>query len=147
MKTVYLAGPITGCSYDGSVNWRETMIKNLKEFGINGLSPMRCKEYLLKEKSIADQYSQKVLSSAKGITTRDRWDVSRCDLVLVNLLGAYKVSIGTCIEYGWADAFRKPIITVIEENNIHKHAMLLEVSGFVVNSLEEGMSVALALLC
>ena len=39
--------------------------------------------------------------------------------MLVNLLGLEKITLGTMVEYGWADAFRKPIITVIEKKEIH----------------------------
>jgi hypothetical protein len=35
--------------------------------------------------------------------TRDRFDATRCDVLLVNLLGAERVSIGTMMEVAWAD--------------------------------------------
>ncbi len=44
--TVYLAGPISGCSYEGCTDWREQVIRDLAQAGIKGLSPMRAKEYL-----------------------------------------------------------------------------------------------------
>jgi hypothetical protein len=50
------------------------------------------------------------MSKPKGLTTRDRWDAMRCDVLLVNLLGATKVSIGTVLEFGWADAMDIPIV-------------------------------------
>ena len=39
----------------------------------------------------------------KGIVTRDRWDVAKADVVLMNLVGATQVSIGTMVELGWAE--------------------------------------------
>ena len=41
--------------------------------------------------------------------------MQRCDVVLMYLIGAKKVSIGTMIEAGWADAYRKPVVLVLED--------------------------------
>ncbi len=148
MKSVYLAGPITGLSYNGCTDWRKSAIEELAKFGIRGVSPLRGKEsYLASEKIIQDHYDGWVMSTPKGLTTRDRFDVTSCDIMLANFLGAQKVSIGTIIEYGWADAARKPIITVMEkQGNIHEHSMLREVTGYRVESLEEGLLVAIKIL-
>ncbi len=63
------------------------------------------------------------------------------------LLGANEISKGTMIEYGWADAFRKPVISVIEEKvNVHEHPILRELTGFRVDSLEKGLEVARKIL-
>jgi len=147
MKRVYLAGPITGLTFGGCTDWREYAQKELAAAGIAGVSPMRAKDYLQSEAIVGDCYENTVLSSSKAIITRDRWDTTTVDLVLVNLLGAERVSIGTMIELGWADAARNPVITVIEqEGNIHDHSMMREITGFRVNTLEEGLNVAKAIL-
>lgn len=146
-KLVYLAGPITGCSYDGCTNWREHAINSLRSWGIFGLSPMRAKEYLKDEKAITGSYEDKVMSCSRGITARDRFDTFRCDVIIVNFLGAKKVSIGTVMEVAWADANRTPIIVVMEkEGNPHDHPMINEVTGFRVETLEEALSVAIRIL-
>lgn len=146
MSLVYLAGPITGLSFGEAADWREHAVKSLSQENIKGLSPLRCKEYLMAEKVLDVKYDQFVLSTGKGITTRDRWDCLRCDALLVNLLGAEKVSIGTMMELGWASSHNKPIVLCIEDQgNIHDHAMVREVCGFVVNSLDHGLEVVKAL--
>lgn len=90
---------------------------------------------------------ENVISSQRGSITRDRYDVMTCDIFLANLLNAEKISVGTMVEYRWADAYRKPIITVIEkQNNIHDHAFIRELTGFRVETLEEGLQVVSALL-
>jgi nucleoside 2-deoxyribosyltransferase len=148
--TVYLAGPITGLSYGGATDWREYARKELDKYGIDAFSPMRGKIYLEKFKDLsgaADAYSAWPLSTAKGITTRDRFDATRVDLVLANLAGADRVSIGTMIEFGWADAHRRPIVTVMEPTgNVHDHAMVREMAGFIVPTLDEALFVARAIL-
>lgn len=146
MYLAYLAGSISGCSFEGAVDWREEFIKNLPQ-DIVGLSPMRGKSYLQNEKNIADAYDDSVLSCSRGITTRDFNDCRRSDALVVNVLGATKVSIGTVMEIAWAKSFNIPIIMVIEkEGNVHDHAMIRESIGFRVESLKEAMHVLKVLL-
>lgn len=142
---VYLAGPITGCSYDGCTDWRELAMKKFPE-GVVGLSPMRSKEYLIGKTTVADQYDEKVLSTQRGIFARDSWDCRRCDAILINMLGAETVSIGTVMEIAWAHAFNKPVVLVMEkEGNIHEHSMLREACPWRVETLDEGIAVIAAL--
>lgn len=153
-KLVYLAGPISGLSYEGCMDWREYAKRNLAHAGITGLNPLRAKDYLKDETSMPDAVGQMqvdhplahVLSSRKGITTRDRWDCTRADVVIANLIGAEKASIGTCIEIAWADMNRIPVILVEEEGGVHDHAMIHECVGFIVPTLEQALTVAKALL-
>ena len=94
---LYLAGPITGVSFDGCTDWREYVAGKLPKY-IRGVSPMRGKKYLSNETAVKDAYENHPLSSSKGITCRDRFDTTRCDMVFVNFLGAKKASIGTVME-------------------------------------------------
>lgn len=153
MKTVYLAGPITGFTFGGCTDWRNYARDELEQVGIAGLSPMRGKEYL---ESIArdtvfsadgDKYSEQgVLSTNRGIMTRDRWDATRCDVLLVNFLGSQKASIGTCMEIAWADLKRIPIVCAMEEGDPHQHGMILEAIGYRVKTLDNALAVVKALL-
>ena len=86
------------------VSWREDIILLLDD-EIVGLSPMRGNHYLEESKSIEKAYEEIVLSSARGIMTRGYNDCKRCDVVIVNLLGSEKVSIGTVMEIAWARSF------------------------------------------
>lgn len=147
---VYLAGPITGLTFGDATDWRNDVKKMLPPW-IHTLSPLRGKQYLEERSSrdgrILDSYENYPLSSARGITTRDRWDATRCNVLLVNLLGATRVSIGTVEEIGWADAKRIPTILVMEdEGNLHDHSMIRESVGFRVNSLSQAVEILIALL-
>lgn len=152
-KSVYLAGPITGLTYDGGNEWREEVRLDLAKAGITAFSPLRAKNFL-REIGVLDSAGTpeskyiglNPLSDPKGITTRDRFDCTRCDLVLMNLLGAERISVGTMIEAGWADAARRPIVVAMEEDNVHRHAMLNEVAGFIVPTLAEAVAVVKAVL-
>ena len=144
--TVYLAGPVTGMSYQGATDWREWVISFLDFHGIRGISPLRGAKYLSRESYIADFYDGHIMSTQKAITTGSRHDAQQCDIVLANFLGATKPSLGTVMELGWADAARTPIITVIEEGNPHDHAMIREVSGYMTNNLHTAAEVAVSIL-
>lgn len=145
--TVYLAGPITGLEFDNAQDWRYRVAQELAGAGIDAFSPLRAKEYLRSEGPLEDQYLDlHPLSSGRGIMTRDRYDCTQRDMVLVNLLGATRVSIGTVMEIAWADLARKPIVCVMEADNIHRHAMLNEAVGFEVRTLDEAVLITKAIL-
>lgn len=153
---VYLAGPITGLNYEGCTDWRQKAIDYFNEQNIAGLSPMRAKEYLKKHKTIQDSYEngvQAVLSGQRGIFARDRFDCFRADLVIVNMLGAKRVSIGTVMEIAWANSQNIPIVLIMEKGdpqtdtyNIHEHSMLREACPFRVSTLEEGLDLTRIIL-
>lgn len=150
---VYLAGPISGLDFDGATDWRESTKELLRPFGIKTLSPLRSQEHLRKVGTFTNAAAETArlespMSMPKGLTTRDRWDAMRCDVLLVNLLGAKTVSIGTVMEISWADTLRKPIVVAIEPDgsNPHEHAMLNDCIGFRVPTLWDAADVTRQLL-
>lgn len=145
---VYLAGPIRHVSYVESMTWRTAAQDWLEARGYRVLSPMRGKSAAAIAEMREDGTILGHFGTPKGITTRDRFDLSRADVVLANMLGAVQVSLGTCVEFGWADVMRIPVVMVIdkpgtaESLNPHHHAMLYEIAGYVTYSLNEGLRVA-----
>lgn len=148
---VYLAGPITGLTYDGAEDWRAFAKEDLQRVGIKALSPLRAKDYLRQVagplSGTGEEYAHLgVLSTPRGVMTRDRYDATRCDVLLVNLLGAERVSIGTIMEIAWADALRTPIVVAIENSgNVHEHMMVNEAIGFRVPALEQALDIVKAI--
>lgn len=146
MKTVYLCGPITGLSYGETTNWRKYVADHVAP-DIVALSPMRGKEYLAHENEIGHSYEDTIMSNARSITARDRHDCKTSDLMLANFLGAPKASIGSCIEFGWADAFSTPTVLVMEKaGNVHEHPILCDLPGWRVETLDEGIAIVNAVL-
>jgi hypothetical protein len=140
---VYLAGPISGLSYSDGQNWREYVAQNLPQ-EIRAISPLRAKGDLLKNVGVIEQsYAENPLTTDEGITHRDRFDCMRSDAVLFNMLGTERVSVGTCIEFGWADS--KPsdkrilILVIDDKGNPHDHPMVRGVVGWRVNNLDAGI--------
>ena len=173
-KTVYLAGPITGLTYGNARHgWRKEFALMLSPH-IIPLSPMRGKDTLMginEMQGDPDMYPSNALCAPSGIIARDHNDVRTCDVVVACFLGAKdKASIGTAVEFGWADAYRKPLIMVVEddpnlpitdadgittsltgaglvkERNIHLHAFLTEIAGYRTNNLEEAAQIVKCLL-
>lgn len=146
---VYLSGPIAGLSYDGATSWRATVAAYLESYGITALDPMRGKEYLRGQKVLhAQPYDDELMSTAKAITTRDRFDCMRADLCLVNLLQAGdlpRLSLGTIMEVGWADAARIPIICA-RKPGTYDHPMFNEAIGFEVDNIYDAQALIVDML-
>jgi nucleoside 2-deoxyribosyltransferase len=144
---VYLAGTISHFSFSEVTDWRKYAKEELGKSGIVGASPMRWKDNLRNEDILAPEgYSKNAMSSKEGITTRDRWDVETSDIILM-VLDEEVPSIGSIIEAAWAHLWRKPIIVVGTEDNVHcKHAMFNFITGYRVNTLEEGLEICKRIL-
>lgn len=143
---VYLAGPISGLTYDEGQSWR-TMFSAHMPKEIRCYSPLRKKEHLRDMGILEQSYEEAVLSSDRGINTRDHFDCLTSDLIVANLLGVTRVSIGTVMEMAWAFAYRKPLVVIIEPTgNVHDHPMARETFGFRVSTIKEAAQVVPTIL-
>lgn len=149
-KSVYLAGPISGLSYGEATDWRQAVKAQLALHGIEGLNPMRGKEYLADVVKLGCDMDKHAtygaLSTNRGIITRDRWDAQRSDVLLVNFIAATSVSIGTVMEIAWADSVRHPIVVAMEPGNVHEHGMIKEATGFRFTTLDDAVQAVIAIL-
>ena len=133
---VYLCGPMTGETYKQATEWRNDVAYKLNVLGIDTINPLRGKAFLEVDGVLGNTNGRSPLEGAAGIVTRDYWDVSRCDVLLVNFTGAKIVSIGSCFEIAWAYQRRIPIVIVMEESSVHDHCFIDICSGgFRVSSL------------
>lgn len=149
--TVYLAGPITGLMLHDTMAWRDYVAAQLARFGIRSRSPVRYLDHLKKldreMPSLPENEDQPhPLRTSKAITTRDRFDLLHSDVMFVNFMGTTRASIGTCIEFGWADAHRIPVVVAMEPGSIHDHGMIREITGFIGSSLEEAIEITKSIL-
>lgn len=148
---VYLAGSIAGKSGEQATGWRELAAQYFYDHNIEVRDPMRSKPELriidmiaVDGRSYADWGP---FYTSKGILVRDFNDVKQSDVILVNLLGATRLSLGTTMEIAWAFALQKPIVCVMESNNIHdNHPMIHEAIGFQVDTLLAGLQITAVLL-
>jgi hypothetical protein len=188
--SIYHAGPINGLSYDAARERRLYVARALTPSGIEVISPMRWKYNLkgIERLGTGGSYDDNPLTAAKGIVTRDRFDVGRCWMMLADLecpavervlawrpgehhhpLDGRAVSYedamhqelswddwqsrdielasgGTFTEFGWADAFSKPIVTVLKPGSVHDHPFVRALSGFIVPSLDEAIDIIKSVL-
>lgn len=81
---VYLAGPISGLTLDGAQEWREYFRTHVHP-SIECYSPLRGKEYLQTHGVLEGSYEEFPLSSERGITERDRFDATSCEMMSPSL--------------------------------------------------------------
>lgn len=139
---VYLAGPIGGLTWEQATEWRNDVSKQLRPHGIQCFSPLRGDNFVKDSKGILPwQFPENHngIAYVKAILGRDHNDVQNCDMMLVNLVHCTRVSIGTMVEFGWASAYKKPIVTVMNLDNPHDHAFVTGLSALVTNDLQEAI--------
>lgn len=145
---VYLSGPIAGCSYNDAVMWRKRFESQL--FGIvEVLSPMRGKEALKGTECITNEMlSMKredgtYLWTPELVLARDKFDIQRSDICVFNFLDTTAVTIGSVMEFGWATAPGKKriILTLMREENIHRHSFILQQSDYITTEYDRVISI------
>lgn len=154
-KYVYLSGPITDLHYEQArFGWRLTL-QTLLDIEIQVLSPMRHEGHLAEMKQAMSAEALRSYETAKNhlfshpkmIVSKDFLDIERCQIMVVNLIGASKVSQGTLVEYGYAKAKGKTIVTIMEkEGNPHTTPFISVVSDVVVETLEDAAMVVNSLM-
>ena len=145
-KLVYLSGPIGGLTYKDATNWRE-YVSNCLPSKVHSLTPMRGKEGWGNPQQPMTERPGIVNCDSRSITMRDRWDVQRCDAMLVHIPPANwtRFSTGTTVEIGWADAFRVPIVLACERGaaftHWFDHPIIKGCVGWHVETLDEAIVV------
>ena len=141
-KYLYPAGSIRGKTYEEANEWRK-ILQELLWHKMILLNPLRGKEELKGQVITLElmEASTNPLIQPKGVVRRDLWDIRRCDAMIVNLLDAEEVFQGTIFEMGFAHALLKPIVVMMEDDNIHYHPFVTETASFVVPTLEEAVDI------
>jgi len=135
---VYTAGPISGLGYDEVVNRYKIRAKILQNMGYEILCPMTGKDYLRNELEFRASGYAHPASTNHAIIERDRWMVGKSDIIHVDLTNApEKASIGSCMELAWAYELRKHTLIIMQEENTHRHAFVLEAADIVFTTVEE----------
>lgn len=137
---IYLAGPISGKSFDEVVSLYRDKSYLLGSFGYEILCPMTGKAYLRNELEFKAAGDGHPVSTNHAIFERDRWMVSQSDIVYADLSNSgERVSIGTMMELAWASQLGKHTVSVIPSNNIHNHAFVLDASDIVFQTTKEAI--------
>jgi hypothetical protein len=136
---VYTVGAISGLPYEECAQQFNKRIEKLKNFGYSVLYPLLGKGYLRNELKLrAEGYENQPLSTNHSITRTDFWRVDKADILYVDFTNAVdRVSIGSVAEMSRGYAQNKLIVTVMQKQNIHRHAFVLEMSSVVFETTDE----------
>lgn len=131
--TVYCAHPISGETWENVFKYYTNIKKILENWGFNVLHPMTGKTEIRTEIGERFQPSniKSVVASNHAIFERDRWMVMQCDILYLDLTGAERVSIGCMMELAWAAILGKYVVVVMEKENMHQHAFVLEAADII----------------
>ncbi|KKN06401.1 hypothetical protein LCGC14_1077620 [marine sediment metagenome] len=143
---VYLSGPMSGLTPKQASGWREKTTKQLVDAGFEVADPMRGTEKLHsgRKKLRPDKYPENEPSlSDKAFVQRDKFDVKRSDIILVNLLGAPERSVGTICEIAFNMVFGNLCVIAMEEKNVHNHPFIRE-GGVIFNNLDGAVKYVLS---
>jgi hypothetical protein len=158
VKSVYLAGPITGCTKGDANDWRDYTSCRLASAGITGISPLRCEPLVGDRYGIG--YSDPRFGVPRAIAAKNLFDMRKCDLALVYFppeepagrpFGTgetiYKwPSLGTLLELGGLRMADKVPIVVCENTLLIKHPVFDAFSSWLLTDLDEGIDVAIGVL-
>lgn len=101
---------------------------------------MTGKSYLRNEIEFkAHGYADNPPSTNHAIFERDKWMVSTCDIVFVDLIGTKSISIGCIMELAMGALLGKHTVVAMEEDNPHRHAFVLEAADIVYPNLVEAL--------
>lgn len=134
---VYLAGPIGPGGTETNGDWRLEATAVLKVNGLITVEPLEMNNYSVM--GVADQYVPRIL------TDRDRRFATQSEFLLANFAGATARSLGTAVELAWADMSPTVSVTVMEEENPHRHPIIESISDYIVPDLMTACRVIVSL--
>ncbi len=155
--TVYLAGPILGCTKTEANDWRIDFARKLAFYNIRGVSPLRCEPLTGARYSLDNQCPK--FGTAKAIGAKNVFDVRSCDITLayLPLRGEMQKiddrewrdtvqSYGTIGELAGAHFIGKSTILVTDDPYVAAHPVLVAFSGWVLPTLDDALEVIVGVL-
>lgn len=161
--TVYLAGPIVGCTKGEANDWRIYVAEKLAKHGIIGVSPLRCEPLIGERYTIGNMDPR--FGTAKAIGSKNNYDVRQCDMTLayipkpeggeitwLNAERSYgewvpaRHSWGTMCELSWAYILGKPAVLVSDDADVRNHPVINAQAGWVLEDLDDALDVLIGIL-
>jgi len=132
---IYCVKPISGESGEDVFNYYEKIREVLVNIGYHVLTPLYGKGKLRTELEFkAHGYENDPLTTNHAIFYRDKFFVQQSDILYANFIGAKRVSIGSIMEIAIGHMLGRQVVVVMEDDNIHQHAFVLEASTIVFNN-------------
>jgi nucleoside 2-deoxyribosyltransferase len=112
----------------------------MADFGYDVFIPMYGKGHLRTELEFKSHgYDDSPLTTNHAIFSRDKWMVKQADVLYANFLGATRVSMGSMFELAWGCDQGKQVVVVMEKDNIHRHAFVLEAASVIFEKEEDAL--------
>jgi hypothetical protein len=142
---IYCAAAISGRSFDEVTSYYKKTRDYLDSLGnekrrYDVWFPFLGKSYLRNEIAFKAEGYNHPLSTNHAIIERDRWMVRNAKMVYLNLVGAKTVSIGCMMELAWAHDHGIHTVVVLDKDNIHRHAFVLEAADVLFDTEEEAFN-------
>jgi len=143
---IYLVRPISGCSIQEVIQSYEETAEILNSAGNQTLHAMMGKHHFNETTGIFDVegYTHPV-STDRAIIGRDKWMTKKADIVFANFLGAERVSIGSVMELAWAYDHGKHVVLAMEEDNVHRHAFVMQCADIIYSDYQESLDYLISL--
>jgi len=138
--SVYLAHPISGLTFEKVVEYFEPHVEQLKEAGYLVYDPVTMYTESINKKEVCAPADLKgPLINNHALFERDQWMCTKVDVVLSDLTGATKASIGCVMELAWASLKGVHTVVVMEKGNPHYHGFVLEAADVVFETFDEAL--------
>ena len=140
--SIYLAGPMSGLTWDEALAWREKVEVELgRDWRV--ISPVRPQVEMDRTKIITLQTQKddelNLWDTATALVATDTFFIDQSDWVLANLLNTKKPSFGTVWELGYAYATRKKIVVLMTPEDAHNHPFTRRGVDIFTPSLEDAI--------
>lgn len=142
LKPLYLAGPISGLTYEEAISDRHSW-EAQHEFelvGFQGISPLEGYEELAGKGELPVMFEELVEGSAEQAVHSDLRMIDASVAVFANYKREAGPSLGTASEIGYAYAKNKPIVTLIPDGGPNVHPFILYLSTHVHRTWNDAMA-------
>ena len=123
-KSIYLAGPIAGCTDDQCKAWREQVKEQLGD------------KFVMFDPFKRDYRGRMGKDDIKEIVEQDKAEIREADLVLANV---WQFSVGTIMEICYAYEQNKKVLTICPVNYNDLSPWLIYHSNYLVTSLDRAI--------
>ncbi len=134
-RTVYLSGPMGGCTFAEMAEWRAYVANKLNSSTLKCTDPTR---------SFTKDGPPK--ETDKWINRRDYFDCVQAQALLVNFKGMKHISIGTVMEIAWAYQKQIHVVVVCDKEGPQNHPMLKDSITHEAYTLDDGIAAVKELL-
>ena len=134
-RSLYLAGKMNDLTYEEASGWRMYIQKELKNYNVNVLSPMRNEDFsnigndVITDKNFTNEYK-------KEIFMKDVTDIMNCDDVVINFMNE-QPSFGSNWEMGYSYFANKIIYAINVPDYLQKHPFFIASVNYCFNDINK----------